>query len=141
MRTNKKIIFNDYPFLTSNLKRLFCGYHHYEEYNGNNYQEDSFEVDYGFGINHYEHVIHEITDGNTNISKNYVVAQELLSDTQRIQLRPYCACDYCTSPFKYFLSRPTSGCLNVNGAPLLPPYVIEKARYRKNLQDIIDYTL
>jgi len=116
---------------TFDPKSYFKYYDHYEDYDPHKeYTTNVFTHDYGKGNRTYQYNLYTITDlNNKELVKEFVVTEEIISDEELNQLKPFCQCEYHTksyfNPMKYFTCRCCHGCLD---SPFYRPYVVQKTR-------------
>ncbi len=102
-------------FSTFDEKEYFMDFHHYELFDETKeYCKTTFKFDYGKGENNYRFCLYDLNDSkisNNSTKKKYVVADEILTISEKHELAKYCFCKYHQAaedsryglePFDYF---------------------------------------
>jgi len=115
-------------------KKHFSEYHHFEEYDKTKeYQRGQFVATYRDNTPRtYKHILYNInfTKDGQKYKKDYVVAEEVLSDDELKKLQKYCRCERCKLPWYSFIRKSFAcpcciGCLK---STRVAQYVINDTR-------------
>lgn len=123
----------DVPF---DATTYFSYAHHAETWDKDKHYENEITMDFGKGLHSYKqhYEIIGIDDHGSNTEQIFVVAEEVLSDEDRIALSPWCQCRRCQikwyTPWKAWgLCRCCIGCLNQDWN--MAQSIIDRARQYK----------
>lgn len=76
----------------------FKDYHYYELYDEKKeYNKETFEHDYGKGVYNYRYCKHRLLVNDDK--KEYVVAEQQLTEKELTLYTPHCQCPKCTAPW------------------------------------------
>ena len=95
----------------------FSDHDYYEEYKPNkSYDTDEFFFSYNnYGVRKYRFIKYKIKDTSSNMSLDYVLAEEILSHNEVSHIRQCCQCEYhkisYINPIKLLMCPCCFGCL------------------------------
>ena len=130
-----------------NESDYFREYHFYEKYDSSKiYPQGKFEYDYGHGKHSYEHKLYtiflytDIKKLKKEDKREYVIAEERVSEEELKELSKYCQCAICTASWfnitRHFMCPCCVGCLKIGEPSFAHQYGINKARKYKQKFDL-----
>lgn len=112
-RLNYSYDFGCYSVIGDSLEKFdpvsyFKIYKHYEEYNDSKiYSKEPFQLDDGYL---YENRLVRIVTKDEHEERLYVIYEEIVSETERVALEPFCQCYYCVGDWRFW-QRPCAHCV------------------------------
>ncbi len=138
-------IFTSQDFSKFDETEYFSDYHYFEKYDeAKQYTSENFETDFGKGLHTYLYKYYIIHNQNDVDKKEFIVANEVLSDEERMELIKHCNCQVhqANSINRRVMCACCYGCLAAGGS-FDRQHMIDSARERQKLgifsNDLDDY--
>ncbi len=132
---NLPMTLTSYDFSKFDETEYFKDFHYYEKYDeSKQYTKENFETDYGKGLHTYLYKYYTINNLNDPDKKEFVVADEILSGEERIELIKHCNCEVhqANTIDRRLMCACCYGCL-IAGKSYDRQHIIDSARERQKL--------